>query len=654
MNLLTLTLRNVQRDFRLYTIYLVAMITGVIIHFTFLSLMYNQDILEMLKNKEDFQMGVTIASVVIFLFIIFFILYANSFFMKQRKKEFGLYLLLGMKESQVTLMVFFESVLIGAVSLVIGILLGGLLSKFFGMLLMNLMQYENVITLNFPIQAIVWTSLLFLGLTVLTSVQSFFLIRRVQLVELFHAKEKMDKPIPSSFTLAALSIVLLGAAIFLITRGRGSNVWQDHTTFAMITVTIGMIGGTYLFFRQFSGWLLQLMSKSPHYYRGNKPLWISSLRFQVRGNTLNLTFISLFSSAIIFLIGFVAINYAVQFEAVGRNLPNDIAYQSLDNETNKEIQTVIKDSEHTVEYHRTILGLPGEPLSDRGLAFDEPDYFAKDVLLFSEEAYNEIVALRGDPQKINLKDDEAVSLSQGTDFTKKLPKGQQPRFQIEATEKVTLTIVEKKDYALLGWASDPEESMLIKPAIVVVSDEFYHELAARVKPIHYEIYEIENEKRAESLSKKIHALVSKEEAAYYSSFADVYSKQIESSSLLLFSATFLAVIALFALASVIYFKQLREATEEQRQYSILRKLGTADREFKSVIRKQLFFVFFPPLVLGMLHGWLILKYYILDSIQDFPQITNMIWLVFAVYFVIYLLFYLSSAKIYFRIVNQRY
>ena len=654
MNLLTLTLRNVQRDFRLYTIYLVAMITGVIIHFTFLSLSYNQDILEMLKNKESFQMGVSIASVVIFLFIIFFILYANSFFMKQRKKEFGLYLLLGMKESQVTLMVFFESLLIGAVSLVVGILLGGLLSKFFGMLLMNLMQYDNVITLNFPIQAIVLTIVLFLGLTVLTSVQSFFLIRRVQLVELFHAKEKMDKPIPSSFTLAAISVVLLGAAIFLITRGRGSNVWQDHTTFAMITVTIGIIGGTYLFFRQFSGWLLQRMSKGPHYYRGNKPLWISSLRFQVRGNTLNLTFISLFSSAIIFLIGFVAINYAVQFEAVGRNLPNDIAYHPSDEETNKKIKTIIKDSEHTVEYHRTISGIPSKPVSDMSLAFDEPDYFSKDVLLFSEKAYNEILSLRGDPQKINLNDKEAVSLSQGTDFAKRLPKGQQPRFQIEVKEKVVLTIVEKKDYALLGWASDPEESMLIKPAIVVVSDEVYQELAANVQPIPFEIYEIKNEKRAESLSKKIHDLMAKKEGAYYSSFADVYSKQIEGSSLLLFSATFLAVIALFALASVIYFKQLREATEEQRQYSILRKLGTADREFKSVIRKQLFFVFFPPLVLGMLHGWLILKYYILDSIQDFPQITNMIWLVFAVYFVIYLLFYLSSAKIYFRIVNQRY
>ncbi|GAB6258487.1 hypothetical protein [Peribacillus sp. N1] len=87
MNLLNMTFRNVQRNFRVYTIYLFAMITGVMVHFTFSSLMYNQDILDVLNNKESFQTGVSIASVVIFLFIIFFILYANSFFMKQRKRR---------------------------------------------------------------------------------------------------------------------------------------------------------------------------------------------------------------------------------------------------------------------------------------------------------------------------------------------------------------------------------------------------------------------------------------------------------------------------------------------------------------------------------------------------------------------------------------
>ncbi|MEW5594939.1 ABC transporter permease [Peribacillus frigoritolerans] len=298
--------------------------------------------------------------------------------MKQRKKEFGLYLLLGMKESQITRMVFVENLLIGSFSLVIGILLGGMLSKFFGMALMNLMQYDNVITLNFPYQAIGSTIILFLLLAIIASIQSFFMINREQLVELFHAKEKMEKPIPSSFIMAALSLVLLATEFFLISRG----IWLDHLTFAMIAVTVGMIGGTYLFFRQFSGWLLQKIRQKHNFHEGNRVLWISSLRFQISSNTLNLTFISLFSATIIFLIGFVSINYAVQFEAVGRNLPNDIAFQSLDKETNEKIDAKIKNSDHSIEYHKTLEALVGKPYTNMDLAFENPEYFSKDVFLF--------------------------------------------------------------------------------------------------------------------------------------------------------------------------------------------------------------------------------------------------------------------------------
>ncbi|MNE90903.1 hypothetical protein D3C80_1884530 [compost metagenome] len=73
---------------------------------------------------------------------------------------------------------------------------------------------------------------------------------------------------------------------------------------------------------------------------------------------------------------------------------------------------------------------------------------------------------------------------------------------------------------------------------------------------------------------------------------------------------------------------------------------------KNVIRKQLLFVFFPPLVLGVLHSWFIINYYILDSVQGFPGFTGMVWGIMGVYFLIYLLFYVSSTNIYYKIVNE--
>jgi putative ABC transport system permease protein len=653
MSLLDLTIRNVRRNFRLYTIYLFSMILGVIIHFTFSSLIYNKDILNVLENRENFQNGAAIASIVIFLFIIFFILYANSFFMRQRKKEFGMYLLLGLSERQITLMVFYETLLIGGISLVAGILIGGLLSKLFGMLLMSLMQYDHAISLSFPIQAVGTTVGLFFLLAVIISIHSHVMIRRVQLVELFHAGEKMEKPIKPSSLLAILSIVLLGSAFIVISRGIESVFWQDYSLPSMLVVTVGIIGGTYLFFRQFAGWLLTVIASRKKYHEGNTVLWTSSLRFQVRGNTLNLTFISLFSTAIILLTCFVSINYKVQFEASGRNLPNDIAFQSMDPATNDKIESLIDGSGHPVKDHRTIEALVAVPETEMGEAFDNPEYYLPELLLVPQQSYNDLVSYRGDDQIVNLQGKEAVSLSQGTDLAKKYESGNRPKFKVKTNAMTEFDIAEKKDYAFLGWTTNPITSMDKKPALLVISDDAYQGLSESAAKKSFEIYAIGDSKNAEALSKEVHAIITRTQGAYYSSFADVYSIQIESSSLLLFASGFLALIATFALASIIYFKQLREATEEQRQYAILGKMGVGNREMRSVIRKQLMFVFVPPLVLGVLHSWFIIKYTILDSIQDFPELVNVVYGILIVYFLIYLLFYLSSTNLYYKIVTQR-
>ncbi|MFD0589305.1 FtsX-like permease family protein [Paenibacillus sp. GCM10027627] len=653
MSLLDLTIRNVKRNFRLYTLYLFSMIAGVIIQFTFSSLMYNEGIMDALQNRKNFQTGVAIASVVVFIFIIFFILYANSFFMRQRKKEFGMYLLYGLSERQITVMVFYETLFISSISLVAGVLLGGLLSKLFGMLLMNLMQYDQVISLSFPIQAILSTAGLFLLLALVISVQSYLMVNRVQLTELFHAKQRSEKPVRISAVMALLSLLLLGMAFALISSGKGSVFWQDYATLSLIAVSIGMIGGTYLFFRQFAGWLLRTLSRRKSYHEGNTVLWTSSLRFQIRGNTLNLTFISLFSAAIMMLMCFMTVNYKVQFDAVAINLPNDIAFQSIDEPTNAKIDDLIKSSKHNINFHLTHEGLIASPVTDMTIAVDNPQYYTADILLVSQRNYNELIDKRGHKQSVKLQGNEAVSLSQGSDFPARYSPGEQPSFTVKTDTETTFKLTEKKDYAYLGWASDPVLSMVHKPAVFVISDTAYQDLSGHAAARSFEIYDIGDANTAGELSQQIHAIVTGTPGAYYSSFADVYSKQIEGSSLMLFASGFLALIAIFALASVIYFKQLREATDERLQYTILRKMGVDNRQIKSVIRKQLLFVFLPPIVLGVLHSWFIIKYYILESVQGFPGLTGVVWGIMGVYFFIYLLFYVSSTNIYYKIVSDK-
>lgn len=650
MSLLDLSWRNMKRNFRLYSIYFISMLVGVVIYFTFAGLMFNEDVVAAIQNKENYETSISIASIIVFLFIVFFILYANSFFMKQRKKEFGMYLLYGMKERQVATMVFFETLFLSAISVFSGILIGGLLSKFFGMVLMNLMHYNDDISFAFPLEAIVSTVLLFALLIGIITIQSYFNVRRVQLVELFHAKEKMDKPLKFSMPLAILSIILIVTSYYTITMAGDTDIWKDYFKETLIATTVALIVGTYLFFRQFSGWILQKMSQSKNYFNDDKMLWISSLRFSIRGNTVNFTFNSLLSAIIIFTVGFIAVDYAVKGDVVKKEYPNHIAISTQDDETQKQIEQIINDS-HPIIGHETITGIQTEKIQNRKTFFSYPEYYTEEFYLFPESQLNAIVDLRGVGEKVDLEGEEAIVLTRGLDEPTKY---KSPQSEITVLEDNTFRVVEKIRYPLLSVPTSPGgDDSGLQPSVLVISDEAFEHLKENYTLSSYEIYQIEDPKISNDVSRKIYDIVMKTEGAYYSAYVDQYSTNTESSSLILFSVAFFAVIALFALGSVIYFKQLREATEEREHYAILRKIGVGDKEIKKIIRKQLLFVFLPPLILGLVHSWYLLYYTVILIVKDLPSLTTVIFSVMGLYVLTYLIFYVSSTSIYYKIISGK-
>lgn len=649
MSIVDLSWRNMKRNFRLYTIYFISMLVGVVIFFTFSGLMFNKDVVEAIQNKENYKFAISIASIVVFLFILFFILYANSFFMKQRKKEFGMYLLYGMKERQVAAMVFFETLFLSAIAVFGGILIGGLLSKFFGMVLMNLMHYKEDISFSFPLEAVSLTILLFALLILIITIQSYFNVRRVQLIELFHAKEKMDKPFKFSSPLAIASILLIAGSYYTITLSGHSDIWKNHFNETLIATTVALIVGTYLFFRQFSGWNLQKMSQGKNYFHGNKMLWISSLRFSIRGNTINFTFNALISAVVIYAVGFIAVDYAIKGQVVKKEFPNHLAFSTPDEESLKKIEQIINDS-HPIIAHETITGIQTENIQDRQSFFSSPEYYTEEFYLFPESQLNAIVDLREVGDKVNVEGEEAILLTRGVDDPKKY-KTSQP--EITVLENHRFNIVEKIRYPLLSIPTSPGGDTAQQPSVLVISDEAFTSLKVDQTLSTYEIYKIDDPKTANDVSRDVYDIVMEKEGAYYSSYIDQYSSNIESSSLILFSVAFFAVIALFALGSVIYFKQLREATEEKEHYEVLRKIGVDDKELKKIIRKQLLFVFLPPLILGLVHSWFILYYSVISVIKDLPSLTTIIFSVMGFYVLTYFIFYISSTSIYYKIINEK-
>lgn len=150
------------------------------------------------------------------------------------------------------------------------------------------------------------------------------------------------------------------------------------------------------------------------------------------------------------LLCFVTINYKVQFDAVGMNVPNDIAYESLSTSTNEQVEETINSSEHKIRYHLKPEALVVSPVTDRGIAFDNPEYYIPGLWLVAEKDYNELIAARGDKEQVNLQGMEAVSLAQGSDYPKTFAAGETPSFTVKTDEEKTFMLKAKKTMPTLA------------------------------------------------------------------------------------------------------------------------------------------------------------------------------------------------------------
>ena len=223
----------------------------------------------------------------------------------------------------------------------------------------------------------------------------------------------MDKPLKFSLCrLALLSILLIAASYYTITLAGYTEIWKENFKETLIAVTVALIVGTYLFFRQFSGWILQKMSQSKNYFHGNKMLWISSLRFSIRGNTVNFTFNSLISAIVIFAVGFIAVDYAVKADVVKKEFPNHFAFSTQDDKTQKQIEQMMNDS-HPIIAHETITGIETDKIPNRKTFYSYPEYYTEEFYLFPESQLNAIVDLREVGEKVDVEGEEAIVLTRG-------------------------------------------------------------------------------------------------------------------------------------------------------------------------------------------------------------------------------------------------
>ncbi|MFF2242161.1 FtsX-like permease family protein [Bacillus thuringiensis] len=628
MTLFSLAKKNIKGSLNNYLLYFFSLIISVVIFYTFNSLAHIPEVKNAV-NAIDTDMSQT--NFVIIGFVVVFIGYSNAFFTKKRKKEVGLYSLLGVRKKFIARMLFFENVIIGAITLLCGLVLGIIFSRLFTMLLLKLVGAPVDVSFSIPMEAIMTTTIIFTVITILTSLHSYFLIYRFKLIELFQADKKGEQVPKASIVSALVSLV------FLI-----SSYWLMFNEMAMLSLPLTMIG-TYLLFRSLTVYLLKRAQKNKsNYYKGTNIIGTSHLLYRVKGNALMFTVTALLITGALPYLHASFFEYSTGEKDAHEIAPFSYIHLSKGETSDNQIKRVIsKDKDHsiTVQIDIPVIQVQG----NTSAPFRDKDNLS--VNLISENVFNKMKKVLSLEDIPKLASEQAIAFKKYfinqpvSNFT-----GQQVNIQLpEGNYTVKLEKLEKKSIQLTS-GSEPE------PLYLIVDDKIFNGIAKQVSPITYKAYKVEDEKTTVETSDILMKLTGKDTQMH--TFYESYKKLKAFTGMKIFVVSSLALILLAATGSVIYFKQLTEAHSDKNRYEILRKIGVSRKKIRTTIIKQTLFVFALPLLIGVINAGMLTMSVVLQYDMDIRESIISFIYAMTTYGVIYLVYYVLTITSYNRIVNK--
>ncbi|MGG4106363.1 ABC transporter permease [Paenibacillus lautus] len=641
MTLFSIARKNIRKNFTNYFLYFASMIFSIVIYFTFVSLKYDTAIQSATEGSTKISSAFSGAAVVLIIFVAIFIWYSNSFFTRKRKKEVGLYSLLGVRKKQIGRMLFYENFLMGVLALLAGIALGSVLTRFFVSLLMKVMGYDAVSNFSISPAAIINTAIVFMIITLITSLQGYRLIYRFKLIELFHADQEGEREPKASWITAVLSLVFIGTGYWLALQ----NLLESKAWAAMgfmltpLVILTTVIIGTYLLFSTLTVTLLKISRNNKNrFWNGMNMIGVSQLLYRIKGNARTLTIIAVLSATTLTAVGTAYSFYYSNASNAQQANPNSMMWISHDSSVTKRADELIDSTpHHELLYHASVPILEVDA-DVSGLN----DVFSHDIQSYSvisQHDFNELAKMQGRKDTITLSGEEAVALDPayyegfsptyvGSTVTLKPNK-----------QELQITFKELKKYSVLNLGT--------VYSTIVISDERFAQLEKQANTIMLEAYGISNQDKAKQLTEDLEGILP--ESASFASYYQDYARGMEASGLLIFMGGFLGLVFLTATGSIIYFKQLTEANSDKARYQILNKIGVNRREVKKSIAQQVLFIFALPLVAGIAHCAVALS--ALSKLLHMNLVIPVV-ICMAVYTCVYLIYYVVTVRSYYKIVTK--
>ncbi|KRE05163.1 ABC transporter permease [Bacillus sp. Root239] len=635
MTVFDLVKKNMRKNISRYSLYFFSMIFSIVVYYVFATLQYDQSISKVIGEELRLQGIFNASNYVLLTFIVVFIWYTNSFFIRQRKRELGLYHLVGIEKRTIGKMIFYENMLLGIFSLVVGILLGTVFSRLFVLFLLKLMGLSLSITLTFSLQAVLKTAVVFLIVTIFISFQGYFIMYRYTLLDLFQAESKSERVnkmnSKRSIVVGGLGILLVGYGYYL----SSGNIVTPKFFLIVAVVLFSVIFGTFLLFKATIEWLMELYrERASGYYSFANMLSVSTMMYRIKANARVLTLITILSATTLVSVGVTYSSY-YNTKADARSMqPYDYTLHSknaaqeftdvldeLDIQSKQYVYHIVKHSADLSDFRFITSGY----YKDREqISFLDEEEVRKNGISVPALSANETVIFD--------------SMAKGKVF--KPSTGKTAAVQLNKSEQLALKVVKSEPLLILDSDSAGYQ-------FVVNHDTFNKLLKAGQKQAVY-VFNTDDGNKQNELTKNYHQ-IAKKAGESRTSYYDVFQAGLMSKGLFIFIGGFLGLVFLMATGSIIYFKQISEAEQERKRFEVLRKLGFSVSQMMSAVRKQQLFTFGLPLVIGILHSLFALK--VITNLTGESLIVPVL-IADAVYGIIYFFFYWLTMN-YYRMVIKR-
>jgi len=650
MSLSKLVLRSMKKNMKHYYLYFFALIFSVTLYFSFVTLQNNAEVLATVEKSGTATAGFKAATYMLYFIVLFFVLYANHLFMKRRSKEIGLYQLIGMTKGLIVRLLAVESILLFVGAVILGMLAGFFSSRLFAMILLRVLEKEALVTMTFSTEALQKSIVVFAILLVIVLMQMALMIYRVSLLSLFSASKQADERVkrfsPLQMVIGFLGLVLIAYGYYASTKLFDINSNGD-LVLNMTIILATTIGGTFLVFRFSVAFIMNsIRLKKNGHLTARDVLALTPIMHRMKSNAKSLTLITVLTGVSLGVTTLAYISYYSSEASAYSRVPGDyVLLEDMGQEFLKKLE-------------------------DNHIAFDKIDYRLQSVSasfsqLLSKEQQNKDNPLDGaegiiytiplsDYQQIvpeaSVSDNDVILTNYGGYMAEMFPLEKDRDVVVtpggpEVTKEETLHVKDVQHESIISGTvtSGPGGP------IFVVPDSLFEKLAVHDVPDMWQNQTTINLKNKSDLALAEKLYMQSDGENFIQSYEAARKGNIEKLGITIFTAAFLGLAFLVTTGSILYFKQMSEAEEERGSYTILRKIGFAEKDIMKGIYMKQAFNFGVPLIIGLLHSYFAVKsgWFLFGS-----ELTAPLWIAMSCYIALYAIFAVLAVGYYKKVIRE--